>query len=85
MAMDLITATSTVWIEAPRGSSAAVVLQNQSFEEVTVRVQPTIPSSLTDPGLILDRLEEKTFRDFAVGDKLWVKSRSLSASVLIWK
>lgn len=85
MAMDLVTATSTAWTEAPRESSAAVVLQNQSFEEVKVRVQASTPSSLDDAGLILDRLEEKTFRDFAVGDKLWVKSRSSNAQVLIWK
>lgn len=85
MAMVLVTATATAWTEAPRDASAAVVLQNQAYEEVTVRVEATSPSSLDDPGIILSRLEEKTFRDFDTGDKLWVKSRSNSASVLIWK
>ncbi len=84
MAMATVTAVSTAWTEAPRGASAAVVLQNQSHEEVKVHIAATTPTDLDAVGIILDRLEEKTFRDFTSGHKLYVKSRSNPATVLIW-
>lgn len=85
MAMNTVTATATAWTEAPRDVSASVVLQNQGYGDVYVHIAASAPGSLEAPGLILSRLEEKTFRDFTTGHKLFVKARSDECVILIWR
>lgn len=84
MPMIAVTAVSNEWTEADPDGSSAVVLQNQGYADVFVRVSATIPTSLEDPGMILQRMEEKTFRDFG-GATLWVRSRADDCTVLLWR
>jgi hypothetical protein len=80
-----IVARNHKWIELPRGASVSVVVQAQGHSEITIVIGPEIPATLDAPGLILERLDVRTLRDFGINDRIWVKSYEATSPVLIWR
>ena len=85
MAIERVTAVSTAWTELPRGSSTAVIVQNQGYGDVYLHVAAAAPGSLDAASLLMPRPELTGVGGIATGDKLWVRAFSDACAVVIYR